>query len=228
MTFNQISLALYATFITNYYGFKLKRTNDPKEMKRLRCDYANAMFKRLNIEIKVIHKERIPQEGQYLLVSNHRTVLDPTIVEIATQDSEIFGYWIAKKELYKSFFFGSFTRNGGTVLLDRESDSMSGFFTEVKERVKEGVSIYIFPEGTRNKTEDEIAPFQGGAQVIAMKNRLPMLPVFIRNQANKILKEAIVDSKQKRVIEIEIGEIMDYKDKSLPLEDAYKKQFNIS
>lgn len=227
MTLNKIIIAIYSIIITNYYGFKLKMSKNSIDKKRIRIDYASALLNKLNIKIEVVNADKLPQDGQYLLASNHRTVIDPLIVELATKESKIFGYWIAKKELYNSLFFGMFTRNGGTILLDREASQMGGFFKDIKECVKNGNSIYIFPEGTRNKTDAPVAEFKEGAQIIAMKNRLPILPVYIRSKANYVLKEAIQDSSEQRTIEIEIGDIIDYKDRSLPFTEAYKKQFKI-
>ena len=227
MTFNQIKMALYATYLTNYYGFKLRGISDATIRKENRILYAAQLLGKLNIKINVINKEKLPQDGQYLLVSNHRSVIDPLIVEIATKDTNLYGNWIAKKELYNSFFFGVFVRNSGTVLLDRESSQMGGFFSDIKAAVKRGESIFIFPEGTRNKSENELGEFKEGSRIIAVKNRLPMLPVFIRSQANDVLIDSLKGEKKERVIDIVIGDIIDYKDKSLPLDEAYRKQFNI-
>ena len=55
-----------------------------------------------------------------------------------------------------------------------------------------------------------------------------MLPIFIRTNANDLLMSALKGETKERVIEVEIGDIIDYKDKSLSLEDAYKKQFSIA
>ena len=220
-------MAIYATYLTNYYGFKLKIATDSKEKKSLRIEYAARLLNRLDLKIKVINKEKLPQDGQFLLVSNHRSVIDPLIVELVTQDSNIFGHWISKKELYNSFFFGVFVRNGGSILLDRDSTNMSQFFADIKSCVKEGNSVFIFPEGTRNKTENELGEFKEGSRIIAVKNRLPMLPIFIRSQANDALMDSLKGEKKPRTIEVEIGDIIDYKDKSMTLEEAYKKQFNI-
>ena len=220
-------MAIYATYITNLYGFRLKQTDDPKEMKRLRIEFAERLLKKLNIKISVINKEKLPQTGQFLLVSNHRSVIDPLIIETAIRDTELFGYWIAKKELYNSFLFGSFVRNGGTILIDRDSSQMGEFFSDIKTRVKEGISIYVFPEGTRNKAGTELGEFKEGSRIIAVKNRLDMLPVFIRSQANEVLMSALKDEKKERTIEIVIGDIISYKEKSMSLTEAYKKQFDI-
>lgn len=227
MTFNQIKMAIYATYLTNYFGFKLKAAKSSKEKKEIRLDYSNKLLAKLKIDIKVINEDKIPKDGKYLLISNHRSVIDPLIVENALKASNIMGHWISKKELYNSFFFGVFVRNGGTILLDREASKMGGFFTDIKECVKSGDSIFVFPEGTRNKSENALSEFKDGSKIIALKNRLPILPMYIHNNANTQLMDSLHNSKEHRIIEIEIGDIIDYKDKSLSLEEAYKKQFGL-
>lgn len=224
MTLKQISIALYATYLTNKYGFKLKKAKTTQERIKLRHEYCNILMKKLNLNIEVVNKEKLPYSGQYLLVSNHRSIIDPLIVEIALEKTEIHGYWISKKELFNSFFFGSFTRNAGSILLDRESSNMMTFFKDTKEIVKKGHSVYIFPEGTRNKGTTALSNFKEGAKIIALKNRLPILPVYIKTNSNDILKDAIVRRTKNLKVEIEIGDIIDYKDKT-SLEESYRKQF---
>ena len=226
MNLKQISIAIYATYLTNKYGFKLKKAKSSKEKKEIRFDYSYTLLSKLNISIEVLNKEKLPKDGNYLLISNHRSIIDPLIIEIALKDSAINGLWVSKKELFNSFFLGTFTRNAHTSLLDKESSNMSSFFGDIKEVVKNGHSIFIFPEGTRNKTDEPISTFKEGAKLMALKNRINILPVFIRTNANQVLKEAIEKRTKNLKIQIEIGDIIDYKDK-LPLEDSYKKQFNI-
>jgi len=226
LNFKQISIAIYATYLTNKYGMKLKNAKTTQERIDLRLEYANILLKKLNISIEVLNKERIPKDGQYLLTSNHRSIIDPLIVEVALQDSSIDGYWVAKKELYNSFFFGAFTRNAGSILLDREASNMSSFFKATKEVVKDGKSIYIFPEGTRNKTGKAIAEFKEGSRIIALKNRLNILPVYIKTNAHDVLKEAILNRTKDLKVQIEIGDIIEYKDKT-PLEENYKNTFGL-
>ena len=136
MNLNKIKHLFYALYLTNSFGFRLRKIKDPLEKKKLRLAYAKAQMDVLNIEIKVKNAEKLPKEGQYLLVSNHRTIIDPPIIEIALENTKIFGLWISKKELYNSFFFGLFVRHGGSVLLDREKSQMSGFFSDIKKGVK--------------------------------------------------------------------------------------------
>ncbi len=226
MNFHQIRQALYGLYLTNSFGFRLRKIKDPLEKKKLRLAYSKAQLDVLNIEIKVENAEKLPKEGQYLLVSNHRTIIDPPIIEIALEHTNIFGLWVSKKELYNSFFFGLFVRNAGSVLLDREKSQMSGFFADIKKGVKEGSSIFIFPEGTRNKTDEALTSFKEGSRIIALKNRLPMLPLYIKGNAAQVLKDAIYDSSQKREITVVIGDIIDYKEKK-DLESVYRERFSL-
>lgn len=227
-TWNQIKMAIYATYLTNSYGYKLTKTSSSIQKKMLRLEYSKTLLGKLDLEINVINKNKLPLDGQYLLASNHKSVIDPLIIEIALENSALFGLWISKKELFNSFFFGLFTRNAGTILLDREKSQMGDFFKDIKSAVKKGDSIFVFPEGTRAKDDIKLGEFKEGSRIIALKNRLDILPVFIKDNATNILMSSLKGEKIKRVIDIEIGDIISYKDKSATLEEAYKKQFSIN
>ncbi len=227
MTLNQIKSALYALVLTNKYGLKLKKVSTPEELTRLRLEYSEVLLSKLNIDVEVIGREKIEQGGQYLILSNHRSIIDPLIVEIAFKNKGIYSLWIAKKELFNSFFFGVFTRNSGSILLDRESSQMSSFFNDIKASVLQGYSISVFPEGSRNKENTPLAEFKKGSQIIAVKNKLQILPVFIKTNTNEVLMESIKHNTRDLKVTIEIGDLIDYKDRSRTLEEAYRHQFNI-
>jgi 1-acyl-sn-glycerol-3-phosphate acyltransferase len=220
-------MALYATYLTNRYGLKLKKTTSDTEKKRIRLQYAQKLLSALNINVVVKGGEKLHKEGQFLLISNHRSIIDPLIIEIAIKDTDIFGLWISKKELYNSFFFGVFTRHGGSILLDRESKEMGVFFKDIKSNVNNGNSIFLFPEGSRNKEQTDLSKFKDGARIIALKNRLPILPVYIRTNANDVLESALKNRPQQLHITVEIGDYIDYKDRSVELEEAYRNIFNL-
>jgi 1-acyl-sn-glycerol-3-phosphate acyltransferase len=218
-------MALYSLYLTNKYGLKFKSAKSNADKKALRYEYANILLSRLNIEVVVSGLDKVDPDGQYLLLSNHRSIIDPCIIEIALKDTNIFGLWVAKKELYNSFFFGLFVRNGGSILLDRNSTKMSQFFKDVKASLKTGASIFIFPEGTRNKEGTDLAEFKEGTQIIAVKNKLPMLPLYIKTNANEILHRAINKRDKDLRIEIEFGDVIDPRDRTMSLEQSYRKMF---
>mgnify|MGYP002641115936 CR=1 FL=1 len=226
VTFNAIKQGIYGLYLTNSFGYRLRKVDDTRETKRLRLAYSEAQLNALNISIKIENPDKLPQSGQYLVVINHKSIIDPPIVEVALKETEIFGPWISKKELYNSFFFGLFVRNAGSILLDREKSQMSGFFAETKEAVKRGESIFIFPEGTRNKTDKPLTSFKEGSRLIALKNRLPILPLYIKTDADKALKNALEDQKLEQEVTIVIGDLIDYKEKT-NLETLYRAMFSI-
>jgi 1-acyl-sn-glycerol-3-phosphate acyltransferase len=145
---------------------------------------------------------------------------------VALEETDIFGPWISKKELYNSFFFGLFVRNAGSILLDREKSQMSVFFGEIKQAVKRGESIFIFPEGTRNKTELVVTEFKEGSRIIALKNSLPILPLYIKTNANEVLSNALNDKHLTQEIVVVVGDLIDYKDRT-NLQESYTKTFGL-
>jgi 1-acyl-sn-glycerol-3-phosphate acyltransferase len=226
LNLKQIQIAIYSLFLTNKFGFKLNKVTSNADKKKLRLEYAVRLFSKLNIEIVVSGLDKVNPDGQYLLLSNHRSIIDPCVIEMALKDTNVFGLWVAKKELYNSFFFGKFVRNGGSILLDRGSNKMSQFFKDIKKSLSNNASIFIFPEGTRNVQDRDLTEFKKGTQLIAVKNKLQILPVHIKTNSNIALKTAIKNREKKLRIEVEFGDVIDYKDRSMDLEQAYRKMFN--
>ena len=227
MTLRKLHLAVYSLLLTNWYGYKTKKLSNPQEIKKSRLEYAKTLLDKLKISVEVKNPERLVDGKQYLILSNHRGIIDPLIVELALEKTDIFGYWIAKKELYNSPFFGIFVRNAGAILLDREQKQMSNFFADVKQKVKQGSSIFIFPEGTRNKSDEPLIEFKEGYRIIALKNRLPILPVYIRTRTDHALGSALDGRKEELPVTIEIGEEIDYKSRE-NIQELYKKMFRLN
>jgi len=205
----------------------MSQAHDASGMVKYRLEYAEVLLSRLNISVEVIGAEKIEQGAQYLILSNHRSIIDPLVVEIALKGKDVNSVWIAKKELFNSFFFGKFTRGAGSILLDRDSKQMSSFFRDIKAKVEQGYSINVFPEGARNKADEILSEFKKGSEVIAMKNRLSILPFFIRTNTNAVLMESIKHNTKDLKVTIEIGDLIDYRDRSKTLEESYRNRFNI-
>ena len=226
MTFNAILKSAHALYLTNLFGFKLKRTSNLLEKKSMRLEYAQRQLDALKIKVKILNKENIPEDGQYLVICNHRGIIDPPVLEVALKETNIFGVWVSKKELYNSPFFGLFVRNAGSILLDREKSQMSGFFSDTKKAVKEGSSIFIFPEGTRNKSEESLIEFKEGFRIIALKNRLPILPMYICTHTDKALGNALEDKNLEQIVEVKFGDLIDYRERK-DIQMIYKEIFEI-
>ena len=130
------------------------------------------------VKITVKGKENIPDQA-VLYVGNHRSYFDIILNYISVPG--ITGF-IAKKEMNRWPLLRVWMRYIHCLFLDR-SDIRQGMqiILEGIQKVKSGISIFVFPEGTRNKSDDEFLPFKAGSLKIAEKSGCPIVPVAINN-----------------------------------------------
>lgn len=127
-------------------------------------------------------KENIPTDTAVLYVGNHRSYFD--VVLTLNHFPGITGY-VAKVEMLRYPLLNLWMKNIHCLFLDR-SDIKKGMKTILEgiEDVKNGISLCIFPEGTRNKTPDTFLPFHEGSFKIAEKGGVPVVPMTIVNSAS--------------------------------------------
>lgn len=159
--------------------------------------------------------ERVPKGQPVLYVGNHRSYFD--ILVGYTTIPTLLGF-VAKKEMRRYPFLADWMENVNCLFLDREN-LKEGLKTILEgiEKVKRGVSIWIFPEGTRNRNEDilELLPFKEGSLKIAEKSGCPVVPVAITGTA-EVFEKHFPKIKPSHVT-IEFGEPFIVKE--LPAED---------
>lgn len=132
-------------------------------------------------KVTAIGKENMPDEAA-LYVGNHRSFFDILIMYVQCKDLTGF---VAKDSLGKIPSLRVWMRYAYCLFLDRK-DIKQGMMTILQaiEYVKQGVSIGIFPEGTRNDGEElSMLPFKEGSFKIALKTGCPIVPVAINNSA---------------------------------------------
>jgi 1-acyl-sn-glycerol-3-phosphate acyltransferase len=136
---------------------------------------AAAWFIRILIFVHVKRIGEIDPDAQMFII-NHQSELDIGVIEsVTTKDLA----WVAKKELFEVPFFSLAVRLSKDIPLERESKSaLVTLFKAAKERVEEGRTICIFPEGTRSPS-GKMRPFKPGAKLIAEKLGLKVQPVVL-------------------------------------------------
>ena len=136
------------------------------------------------VKITVIGEENVPKDQAVLYIGNHRSFYD--IITTYVRVPRPTGY-IAKKELLKVPLLSIWMKYLHCLFLDR-TDIKQGLTTILTaiEKVRSGISICIFPEGTRNKNADdlELLPFHEGSFKIATKAKCPIIPIAINNSAD--------------------------------------------
>ena len=132
-------------------------------------------------KVTVIGEENIPKDRAVLYIPNHRSYFDIVLTYVRVPRPT--GY-IAKKEMERIPSLSQWMRNLHCLFLDRENikEGLKTILTAI-EKIKSGISICIFPEGTRNTESDELLPFHDGSFKIAEKSGCPIIPVTINNSA---------------------------------------------
>ncbi|MFV0361756.1 MAG: lysophospholipid acyltransferase family protein [Suipraeoptans sp.] len=153
-------------------------------------------------DITIIGEEKIPDEP-VLFIGNHRSFYD--IIITYTRCKRLTGY-VAKKEMLKFPLLRDWMKRLYCLFLDRE-DPKQGLKTILTaiDYVKNGVSICIFPEGTRNSGEElSMLDFHAGSFKIAEKSGCPIIPMSINSSAF-IFEEHFPKIKKTKVI-LEYGD----------------------
>ena len=154
------------------------------------------------VKVTYLGEERIPLDTAVLYVPNHRSFFDILLTYVRVPRPT--GY-IAKDGLAKWPLLSNWMRNLHCLFLNRENikEGMKVILTAI-EKMKSGISICVFPEGTRNKVNDTFLPFHAGSFKIAEKSHCPIVPVAIVN-ASAMLEDQFPKVKPVKVI-VEYGE----------------------
>lgn len=128
------------------------------------------------VKVKVIGRENIDKNTSYIFVANHQGAYD--IWAIYGYLNHIFK-WLMKKELEKIFMVGPACKRAGHVFVDDTNiRSIKETITEAEEKLRDGMSLVIFPEGSRT-WDGNMIPFKRGAFMLASEFKLPVVPISI-------------------------------------------------
>ncbi len=131
------------------------------------------VFKKL-LRINVEGLENIPTDGGCIIASNHRSNLDPFVLNtISTRPI----FFMAKEELFKIPVLGWAIRKAGAIPVKRNKRDI-GALKKASQLLKEGYCIGIFPEGHRAKPKQFRKP-QSGVGLLVSKTKAPVIPVRI-------------------------------------------------
>jgi len=131
------------------------------------------------VSVTVKGEENVPTDTPVLYIGNHRSYFD--IVMTYVRVPRPTGY-IAKIGMLRVPLLSSWMKNLHCLFLDR-NDIKQGMKTILAavEKEKSGISICIFPEGSRSREPDVFLPFHGGSFKIAEKSGCPIVPMSINN-----------------------------------------------
>ncbi len=137
---------------------------------------------------KIIHKERLPK-GRAIITSNHYSNADTIIYDV--KFARKFRY-MAKKELFKNWFVSWFLKSLGAYPVDRENVSPS-VYKKTLSLLKNNKSVFIFPEGTRNKSgSEEMLSIKSGIITFASRGEVDIIPMLMYKPPKIFRKNYII------------------------------------
>ncbi len=129
-----------------------------------------------------MNRERLDEGGPFIITPNHTSLADAITMALLP----IHAKWITKAGIFKVPFIGIMMRLAGHIsTLRGDSDSGQKSIQASGEWLAKGVSILIFPEGTRSR-DGQLGRFKSGAARLAIAAQKPLLPVAITGAFDSI------------------------------------------
>lgn len=131
-------------------------------------------------------RKNLPK-GKVIISCNHRSNWDIALYILNTSEKIKI---LAKKELFKNKLFGAILRNFGGIEIDREATDINAIKACMKA-LKDDKKLFIFPEGTRLKNEEDIlGEIKSGLAMIAIKTKTPIAPIWIERKP-KLFRKSV-------------------------------------
>jgi 1-acyl-sn-glycerol-3-phosphate acyltransferase len=140
------------------------------------------------VDVEVHGLERLTPGTTYIFISNHQSIYDIPII-----------FWnvpwqlriIAKASLGRFPFLGWHLSRTGHLLVDRKKPDPLGILKRWKGLVSKGLSLIVFPEGTRSG-DGIVGRFKGGSFLLAIQAGLPIVPISVAGSRHVMLKNRLM------------------------------------
>lgn len=167
-------------------------------------NWGASIFTICRVKVRVEGLERLEPGASYVIMANHRSLFDiPTMLTTVPFPFRM----LAKASLFRIPFMGWYMARVGYIPVEREHPKKARLSLEqAARRVASGLSVVIFPEGTRSN-EGELARFKRGGVNLAHAAGVPVVPVAIVNSGTLLPRGSW--HADPGVITVRIGEPLD-------------------
>lgn len=133
--------------------------------------------------VKFIGLEKVPREGALIAVANHRHWSDIVLLALAIYPRQV--HFMGKSEYAESAFLRFLMKQLGAFTVERGEADMKAIKTALGY-LRKGEVVGIYPEGTRNKTDELLLPFKEGSFMLAARGKAMVVPVALSDAPNYI------------------------------------------
>ena len=176
-TFVVIAWVVLATLVLGTAAIAtslISRTGDP--VHRIAALWAKSILFVSRIDVTVHGISNIDPSQSFIYMSNHQSNFD---IPVLLACLPVQFRWLAKAELFRIPIFGRGMRGAGYISIDRfNQESAFESISVAAKKIEEGVSVMIFPEGTRS-IDGNIRPFKKGGFVLAVDSGVPIIPIIL-------------------------------------------------
>ena len=126
----------------------------------------------MGMPTKINYLQKTETKKSYMFIANHTSMIDIMLMLVAVKNPFVF---VGKAELAKIPLFGFFYKRT-CILVDRgDAESRKRVFMRAQKRLKQGLSICIFPEGMVPEEDIDLAEFKDGAFRLAINHQIPIV-----------------------------------------------------
>lgn len=201
--------------LTFFENKNKKRMYQSKYFRRLLLASDRLLFSLFGMKLHLNGIENLSNNETYLIVGNHRSNLDSLVIDYYLRDFPLT--FIAKDSLFKIPFVGHIIH--GCAYLNLKRDDVNKEYETINDAIEmlvredRPLSIGVFPEGTRNKSNDpsNVQAFKGGTFRIAKKTRKPIVITAIRG-SKEVNKNLLFKRHNVYLDIIEVLDFEQYKD----------------
>ncbi len=157
--------------------------------------------------LRIKSKSQVPRRGGVMLCPNHVCDIDPAALYVAMPRR---AHYMAKAELFDMRFVGGLIRLCRAFPIKRDTADRSAL-RHAEELLRAGEAVVIFPEGGGND-ENTLQPLQPGALLLALRTKVPVVPIALKNTALVLPYGAVRPQHSPRAVEVVFGEPLDLSD----------------
>lgn len=179
-----VMVLMFLFYINLLYFLVAKRTPQDSMVKHfIAKQIMTVPLVATNIRIKLVGEENLPEDPGFSIYSNHTSLLDVPVLMYTLKKQPVA--FLQKKEILNAFAIGKWTPTIGCVVIDRTNPRKGAeAIINVIRNVKKGITMVIFPEGTRTKVVGELLDFKPGSFKVALKSKAPLVPLTIVKPLN--------------------------------------------